>query len=67
MAKISLVRHRMRTTEILDLVYTDVCSIFDVQVRDGYLYFVIFIDGFSWYRHMCETQIKAFEKFKEFK
>ena len=60
---------RSRVTEILALVHTDVCGSFDVQVRDGYNYFIIFIDNFSWYVYMLLMRHKseAFEKFKEFR
>ena len=44
MIKLSFVEHEKRATELLILVYIDVCGPFDVQIRDGYTYFIIFID-----------------------
>ena len=38
-----------RATEILALVHTDICGLFDVQVRSGYIYFITFTDDSSWY------------------
>ena len=49
--------------------YIDVCGPFDVTVRGGYLYFIIFSNDCSWHgyvflvRHKSET----LKKFKEFK
>ena len=39
--------HRKRATELLVLVYIDVCGPFDVQTRDGYSYFITFTDDLS--------------------
>ena len=45
--KLPFIGYRKRTTEILILVHTDVCSPFNVQVRSGYHYFITFIDDQS--------------------
>ena len=60
---------KKRTTEILALVHTDVCGLFDVQTRGGYVYFIIFINDYSWYRFMylMHQKSEVFEKFIEFR
>ena len=45
MAKLPFIGHGERATELLALVYTNVCGPFDIQARDGYTYFIIFTDG----------------------
>ena len=46
-----------------------VCGPFDVQTKDGYLYFIIFIDDYSWYGYvyLMRYKSKVFEKFKKFR
>ena len=69
MAKLSFVGHGERATENFALVHTDVYSSFDVQARDGYSYFIIFIDDLSWYEYVFLMKYKSevFEKFKKFR
>ena len=69
MAMLSFMGQEKRVIEILVLVYTDVCGPFDVQVRVGYVYFIIFIDDFSWYRfiYLMHQKSEVFEKFIEFR
>ena len=45
------------------------CGLFDVQVRDGYLYFITFIDDNSRYEYvyLMRYKFEVFEKFKEFR
>ena len=45
------------------------CGPFDVQIRDGYNYFIIFTDDLSWYGYvfLMKYKSKAFEKFREFR
>ena len=38
-----------RATKILALVHTNMCDLFDVQARDGYIYFITFTDDYSRY------------------
>ena len=61
--------HGERATEILVLVHIDVCGPFNVQARDGYVYFITFIDDYSWYEfvYLMHHKFEIFEKFKEFK
>ena len=47
MAKLPFVEHGERAIELLTLVHIDVCELFDIQVRDGYSYFITFIDDLS--------------------
>ena len=57
-----------RTSELLELIHSDVCGPMSTTARGGYQYFVTFTDDLSRYgyiylmRHKSET----FEKFKEF-
>ena len=50
MAKLPFMGQGEKATEILALVHTDVHGPFDVQARGGDIYFINFIDDFSWYR-----------------
>ena len=69
MTKLLFIGHRERTTEVLALVHTDMCDPFDVPIWRGYLYFIIFIDDFSWYEciFLMRYKFEAFKKFKEFR
>ena len=69
LAKLTFVGYGEKTTEILVLVYIDVCGPFDVQARSGYLYFITFIDDYSQYGYVYLMRHKSevFEKFKVFK
>ena len=68
-AKLPFIGYGKRVTELLTLVHTNVCGPFDVQARDGYTYFIIFIDDLSRYGYVYLMKYKseAFEKFKEFR
>ena len=52
MMKLPFVGQKKRTIKIFVLVHNDVCGPFDVSVRGGYLYFIIFINDYSWYRYV---------------
>ena len=69
MTKLSFVGQGERATEILVLVYIDVCGPFDVQVRGSYVYFITFIDDYSRYGfvYLIHRKFEAFKKFIEFK
>ena len=69
MIKLPFVGHEERATELLILVHTDVYGPFDVQIRDGYSYFIIFIDDLSRYGYVYLMKYKSevFEKFKKFR
>ena len=69
MAKLPFVGQGERATKILPLVHTNVCGLFDVQTRDGYVYFIIFINDYSWYgfMYLMHHKSEAFEKFKRFR
>ena len=45
------------------------CSPFDVQVRDGYSYFIIFTNNLSWFGYvfLMKHKYEVFERFKEFR
>ena len=69
MTKLSFIGHGERATELLALVHTDVCGPFDVQIKDGYTYFIIFTDDLSRYGYVYLMKYKSetFERFKEFR
>ena len=69
MTKLPLVGHGERATELLALIHFDVCGPFDVQVRGGYSYFIIFIDDLSWYKYvyLMKHKSEVFKRFKEFR
>ena len=47
MIMLSFVGHEERTTDLLILVYTDVCGPFDVPAIGGYQCFITFTDDLS--------------------
>ena len=69
MAKLHFVGHGERATELLALVHINVYGPFDVQIRDSYIYFIIFIDDLSRYRYvyLMKHKSETFERFKEFR
>ena len=68
MTKIPVLGKGKRAKEPLELIHLDVCKPLNAQARDGYEYFVIFIDDYSRYGYMYLMQRKSeiFDKFKEF-
>ena len=68
MTKTPFIGHRERASDILDLVYTDVCGPISTQVRDGYFYFITFTDDRSrfGYVYLMKYKFEAFNKFKEY-
>ena len=69
MTKLPFIGYGERVTEILALVYTNVCGPFDIQARGGYHYFITFINDFSQYGYvfLIRHKSEAFEKFKKFR
>ena len=69
MTKLPFVGHGERATDLLALVYTDVCGLFDVPPRDNFVYFITFTDDMSRYGYvfLIKHKSEAFERFKEFK
>ena len=69
MTKLPFVGYGERAPEIFILVHIDVYGPFDVQVRDGYQYFIILIDDYSQYGYIFFMRYKfeASEKFKKSK
>nr|CAD40472.2 OSJNBa0067G20.16 [Oryza sativa Japonica Group] len=57
-----------RASELLALVYTDVCGPMSSTARGSFGYFIIFTDDFSRYGYVYLTRHKSesFKKFKEF-
>ena len=57
------------TTVQLELVHTDVCGPMTIQAREGYEYFIFFIDDYSRYGYiyLMLHKSEAFKKFQEFK
>ena len=68
MTKSPFTRYRDRTSDILGLIYTDVCSPISTKVRGRYSYFIIFIDDLSrfGYVYLLKYKSEVFDKFKEY-
>lgn len=58
-----------RSTNVLDLVHTDICKMTNTLTRGGERYFITFIDDASKYTYVffIRTKDKVFEKFKSYK
>ena len=58
-----------RAPGLLDLIHSDVCGPMNIKAREGYLYFVTFIDDYSryGYTYLLRHKSEVFGKFKEFK
>ena len=65
--KLLFVGYGEKVTEIPVLIYIDVYGPFDVQIRDGYSYFITFTDDLSRYGYvyMMKHKSETFEKFKK--
>ena len=57
-----------RSTDLLEIIHTDVCGPMSVEAHGGYCYFLTFIDDLIRYGyiHLIKHKSEAFEKFKEF-
>ena len=68
MTRISFKGIRMRASDVLGLIHTDVCGPMPITTRDGYRYFITFTDYFSRYEcvYLMKNKSESFEKFKEF-
>ena len=42
----------IRSTQLLEIIYTDICGPFDTSTINGEIYFIIFIDDFSHYGYI---------------
>ncbi|KAK2446029.1 hypothetical protein QL285_016886 [Trifolium repens] len=59
----------IRSTQKLEMVYSDVCGPFEVKSIGGNIYFLTFIDDYTrhvWL-HLIEKKSEVFTKFKKFK
>ncbi|KAJ6818565.1 uncharacterized protein M6B38_406515 [Iris pallida] len=58
-----------RSTDLLELVHSDICDFKQFSTKVGIKYFITFIDDFSKYAfvYLLKSKYEAFEKFKEFK
>ena len=58
-----------RAKELLELIHSDVCGPMTTPAREGFSYFITFIDDYSRYGYVYLMKYKseAFEKFKEFR
>ena len=68
MTKSSFFGHGERATELLGLKHSDVCGPMTTQARDGYSYYITFIDDLSrfGYVYLMKHKYEAFDKFKEY-
>ncbi|KAA0040929.1 gag/pol protein [Cucumis melo var. makuwa] len=69
MTKRSFTGKGFRAKTPLELVHSNLCGPMNVKAREGYEYFISFIDDYSRYGHVYLIQNKSnsFEKFKEYK
>ena len=53
----------------LDLIHFDVCGLFSINARGGFVYFITFIDDHSQfgYFYLIRYKSESFEKFREFR
>ena len=60
---------RERATELVELIHTDVCDPMSTHAREGFSYFITFIDNLSrcGQVHLMKYKSEAFEKFREYK
>ena len=67
--KLSFMRYGEKAIELLVLVHINIYGLFDVQIKDGYIYFIIFINALSLYGYvyLMKYKFEAFKKFKEFR
>ena len=54
---------------MLELIHSDVCGPMKPSARDGFRYFITFIDDYSRYGYvyLMRNKSESFDKFKEFK
>ena len=58
----------VQATDLLEIIFTDVCDPISVEACNGYHYFLIFTDDLSRYEYiyLMKHKSETFEKFKEF-
>ena len=68
MIKTPFIGYREKTSDILNLVHTDVYGPMSTQVRGGYSYFITFTDDRSrfGYVYLMKYKSEVFDKFKEY-
>ena len=68
MTKTPFSRTMERSTDLLEIIHTDVCGPMSVEPRGGYRYFLTFTDDLSRYGYiyLMKHKSETFEKFKEF-
>ncbi|KAJ9567756.1 hypothetical protein OSB04_003722, partial [Centaurea solstitialis] len=62
------IRSQFYSTNLLEIVHTDVCGPFSHEARGGYRYFITFTDDFSRYGYvyLMRHKSESFEKFREY-
>ena len=60
--------HMERASDLLEIIYTDICGPMSIPARGGFLYFVTFTDDLSRYGYiyLMRQKSETFENFKEF-
>ena len=68
MTKSSFKEKDERANDVLGLIHTDVCGPINISTREGYYYFIIFIDDLSRYGYvyLMKHKLESFEMFKRF-
>ena len=67
--KKSLPRSKSRSKGILDLIHSNICGPMSSPSLSGCLYYVLFIDDYSWksWIYFLKAKSETFDRFKEFK
>ena len=68
MIKSPFIGYGERASELLGLIYSDVCEPMITQARGRYSYFIIFTDDLSrfGYMYLMKYKFEVFEKFKKY-
>lgn len=68
MAKSSFTSKCEKASELLGLIHRDVCGLMSTKAREGFNYFITFIDDWSIYGYvyLMKHKSESFDKFKEF-
>ena len=67
--QITFTRKGERASDVLDLIYIDVCGSMSISTRRGHQYFITFIDDLSKYGYiyLMKNKSELFEMFKRFR
>lgn len=69
MARSSFDGYVERAAKVLELVHINICGPYNEMARGGFLYFITFIDDYSWYSYVyvMKCKLESLEMFREFR